>query len=133
MPTINIQADISVDVLLKAAEQLSEKELRQFTSQVLALNAKRMASSVTQEEAELLLRINGRLPEDVQRRYAELIAKRDAETLGDEEHQELLRLTKQVEAFDVARVEALSQLASRRGVTLSALMRQLEIASPADA
>ena len=133
MPTINIQADISVDVLVKAAEQLSEKELRQFTSQVLALNAKRMASSVTQEEAQLLLRINGRLPEDVQRRYAELIAKRDAETLGDEEHQELLRLTEQVEAFDVARVEALSQLASRRGVTLSALMRQLEIASPADA
>jgi hypothetical protein len=133
MPTINIQAEISVDVLVKAAEQLSEKELRQFTSQVLALNAKRMASSVTQEEGELLLRINGRLPEDVQRRYAELIARRDAETLGDEEHQELLRLTKQVEAFDVARVEALSQLASRRGVTLSALMRQLEIASPADA
>jgi hypothetical protein len=133
MPTINIQADISVDVLVKAAEQLSEKELRQFTSQVLALNAKRMASSVTQEEAELLLRINGRLPEDVQRRYAELIAKRDADTLGEEEHKELLRLTKQVEAFDVARVEALSKLASRRGVALSALMRQLEIASPADA
>ena len=133
MPTINIQADISVDVLVKAAEQLSEKELRQFTSQVLALNAKRMASSVTQEEAELLLRINSRLPEDVQRRHAELIAKRDAETLGDEEHKELLRLTKQVEAFDVARVEALSKLASRRSMTLSALMRQLEIASPADA
>jgi hypothetical protein len=133
MPTINIQADISVDVLVKAAEQLSEKELRQFTSQVLALNAKRMASSVTQEEAELLLRINGRLPEDVQRRYAELIAKRDADTLGEEEHKELLRLTKQVEAFDVTRVEALSKLASRRGVALSALMRQLEIASPADA
>jgi len=133
MPTINIQADISVDVLVKAAEQLSEKELRQFTLQVLALNAKRMASSVTQEEAELLLRINDRLPEDVQRRYAELIAKRDAETLGDEEHQELLRLTKQVEAFDVARVEALAKLASRRGVALSALMCQLEIASPSDA
>jgi hypothetical protein len=133
MPTINIQADISVDVLVKAAEQLSETELRQFTSQVLALNAKRTAPSVTQEETELLLRINARLPEDVQRRYAGLIAKRDAETLGDEEHEELLRLTRQVEAFDVARIEALSKLASRRGVTLSALMRQLEIASPADA
>ena len=133
MPTITIQADISVDVLVKAAEQLSETELRQFTSQVLALNAKRTASSVTQEEAELLLHINSRLPEEVQRRYDELIAKRDAETLDDEEHEELLRLTQQVEAFDVARVEALSKLASRRGVTLSALMRQLEIASPADA
>jgi hypothetical protein len=76
--------------------------------------------------------INGRLPEDVQRRYDELIAKRDAETLSDAEHAELLRLTKQVEAFDVARVEALSQLAARRGVTLSALMRQLGIELPVD-
>jgi hypothetical protein len=133
MPTINIQVDVSVDVLVKAAEQLSETELRQFTSQVLALNAKRTAPSVTQEEAELLLHINGLLPEDVQRRYDELMAKRDAETLGNEEHEELLRLTKQAEAFDVARVEALSKLASRRGVTLSALMRQLGIESPADA
>jgi hypothetical protein len=133
MPTINIQVDVSVDVLVKAAEQLSETELRQFTSQVLALNAKRTAPSVTQEEAELLLHINGHLPEDVQRRYDELMAKRDAETLGNEEHEELLRLTKQAEAFDVARVEALSKLASRRGVTLSALMRQLGIESPADA
>ena len=62
MPTINIQADVSVDVLVKAAEQLSETEVRQFTSQVLALNAKRTAPNVTQEEAELLLHINGRLP-----------------------------------------------------------------------
>jgi hypothetical protein len=133
MPTINIQADISVDVLVKAAEQLSATELRQFTPQVLALNAKRMASSVTHEEAELLLRINDRLPKDVQQHYAELIAKRDAETLSDQEHTELLRLTKQVEAFDVARVEALTKLASCRGVVLSALMCQLEIASPSDA
>ena len=107
-------------------------ELRQFTAQVLALNAKRTAPSVTQEEAELLLRINSRLPEDVQRRYDELIATREAETLDVAAHAELLRLTKHVEAFDVARVEALSTLASRRGVTLSAMMRQLGIASPDD-
>jgi len=132
MPTINVQADVSIDVLVQAAEQLSETELRHFTSQILALNAKRTAPSVAQAEAELLVHINGRLPEDVQRRYDELIAKRDAETLSDAEHAELLRLTKQVETFDVARVEALSQLAARRGVTLSALMRQLGIESPAD-
>ena len=132
MSTINIQADVSMDVLVKAAEQLSETELRQFISQVLALKAKRTAPSVTQEEAELLLRINSHPPADVQRHYGELIAKREAETLGAEEHEELLQLTQQVEAFDVARVEALSKLASRRGVTLSALMRQLEIAPPTD-
>jgi len=133
MPTINIQADISVDVLVQAAEQLSEAELRQFTEQMLALSAKRTAPSVTQKEAELLLHINRRLPGDIQRRYDALVAKRDAETLGEEEHTELLRLTKHVEAFDVARLEALSKLAALRGVTLADLIRQLEIASPADA
>ena len=133
MPTINIQADVSVDTLVKAAAQLSETELRQFTLQVLALTAKRMAPNVTQEEAELLLCINSRHPEAVQRHYDELIAKRDAETLSEVEHDELLRLTQQVEAFDVARVEALSKLAARRGVTLSELMHQLGMAPSADA
>lgn len=127
MPTINIQANVSVDVLVKAAEQLSEAELHQFTSKVLALNAKRTSPSVPRQEAELLLHVNSHLPDDIQRRYDELIVKRDAETLTTEEHTELLRLTQRVEAFDVARLKALSTLASRRGVTLSVLMRQLEI------
>jgi len=133
VPTIHIQADVSVDVLGQAAEQLSAAELRQFTAQMLALNAKRVAPSVTQEEAELLLHINRHLPDEVQRRYAELMAKRDAETLSEAEYTELLHLTKQVEAFDVARLEALSKLAALRGVMLSELMRHLEMVSPADA
>ena len=83
MPTINIQADVSIDVLVKAVEQLRGSELRQFTAQVLALNAKRMAPSVTQEEAALLLQINSPLPADLQQRFDELIVKRDAETLDD--------------------------------------------------
>lgn len=133
MPTINIQADVSVDALVKAAAQLSETELRQFTLQMLALTAKRTAPSVTQEEAALLLHINNRLPETVQRRYDALIAKRDAETLSKVEYDELAQLTQQVEAFDVARVEALSKLATCRGVTLAELMHQLGMAPSADA
>lgn len=132
MPTINIQADVSIDVLVKAVEQLQGAELRQFTAQVLALNAKRMAPSVTQEEAALLLQINNPLPADVQRRFDELIVKRDAETLDNEEYAELLRLTQQVEAFNVARLEALAKLAALRGVTLPELMRRLDIRPPAD-
>ena len=133
MPTINVQAEVSIDVLVKAVEQLRGAELRQFTAQVLALNAKRMAPSVTQEEATLLLQINTPLPADVQRRFDELIVKRDAETLDPEEYAELLRLTQRVEAFDMARLEALTKLAALRGVTLPELMRQLEMKPPADA
>jgi hypothetical protein len=67
---------------------------------VLALNAKRAAASVSQEEAEWLLRINSRLPEDVQRRYDELMAQRDAEMLDAEAHEDLFRLTQHVEASE---------------------------------
>ena len=81
VPTIHMQANVSVDVLVQAAEQLSETELRQFTAQILVLSAKRTAPSVTQEEAELLLHINNRLPEDVQRRYDALVTTRHCRRL----------------------------------------------------
>lgn len=132
MPIINTQINVSVDTLVKAVEQLSAIELHHFTLQVLALNAKRMAPSVTQEEAALLLQINSRLPADIQQRYDELMATRDAATLSQAEYADLLQLTQQAEAFDVARVEALSKLAARRGVTLSTLMDQLEMTSPGE-
>lgn len=45
------------------------------------------------EEAELLARSSRRLPEDIQQRYDELPAKRDAETLDDEDYAALLQLT----------------------------------------
>jgi iron-sulfur cluster repair protein YtfE (RIC family) len=129
MPTIQIQADVSVDALVKAAEQLSETDLRQLTAHVLAIHAKRTAPSVPSEEADLLTQINERLSSHLQKRYDELIDKRDAESLDSEEHAELLELTKHAEAFDAARVEALTNLAALRGLTLSQLMRQLQIDS----
>ena len=66
MPAIHIQADVSADMLVQAAAQLSAVELQQFPAQLLALTAKRTAPSITQEEAELLVHINGRLPEEMQ-------------------------------------------------------------------
>ncbi len=130
MPTINIEADISVDALVKVAEQLSPSELQRLRSQVLALSARRAAPSVSQDEAQYLIRISRRLLPDFQRRYDELIARRDAETLSVEEHGELLQLSQQAEALDVERVEALTKLAQLRGVTLSELLQQLKIDGP---
>lgn len=127
MPTINIEADISVEALVKVAEQLSPPDLQRFRSQVLALSARRAAPSVSQDEAQCLMRIAQRLPAEVQRRYDELIARRDTEALTSDEHAELLRLSQQAEAVDVLRVKALTDLAQLRGVALSDVLRQLKI------
>jgi hypothetical protein len=61
--------------------------------QVLKLQAQRRVSTLSGNEAELLLKINRGIPADLQARCNELIAKRQAETLTPGEHEELIRLT----------------------------------------
>jgi len=100
-------------------------------SQVIALRAKRQAPSLPQVEAELLLKINAGVPPDIQERYDELLAKRQAETLTPDEYAELLRLTEQVEELEVQRVEYLVALARLRGTSLTALMADLGLRPPA--
>lgn len=127
MPTIQISAELSPDLLLQAAKQLSETELEQFAAQLLALRGRRHVPSFPRGEAELLLKINQGVPADLQARYQALIAKRQTETLSPSEHKELLQLTEAVEQWDAKRIELLTELAGVRGVTLTALMRQLGI------
>lgn len=131
MPVIQVEAQVPAAELLKAVEQLSQPDLEQFVSQVVALRAKRHAPSLPRVESELLLKINQGVPSDIQKRYNELIAKRQAETLTSDEYQELLRLTQQVEEFEVRRVEYLAELARLRGTSLTTLMENLEIRPPA--
>jgi hypothetical protein len=82
-------------------------------------------------ESELLLKINQGIPPDLQRRYHELIARRRAESLSEDEYGELLRLTDQVEAIEVQRVEYLAELARLRKKLLTDVMKDLGIRAPA--
>ena len=75
-------------------------------------------------EAEVLGRINQRLPEGLGRRYDSLIAKRRAGALTPEEHAELLGLTDQVESWEARRVEALVELSRLRGTSLDNLIAE---------
>jgi hypothetical protein len=63
----------------------------------------------------------------IQQYYNELIAKREAETLTSDEHQNLLRLTEQIEKLQAQRIEYLADLAQIRGISLTALMENLGI------
>jgi hypothetical protein len=67
------------------------------------------------------------LPLDVQKRFDELVAKRQAETLSPDEYQELLGLIDWIEKSDARRVEYMAKLARLRGISLSALMKELDI------
>jgi hypothetical protein len=131
MSVVQVKTELPFDELLKAIEQLNLADLERLLSQVLALQAQRKAPNLSKTETELLLKINQGLPVHVQQRFDELVTKRQAETLTVEEHQELLRLTDQIEKSDARRVQYMAELARLRGLSLTALMEELGITPPA--
>lgn len=127
MPTILLDAQVSPEALLKAVDQLSAADLERLFEQVLALRAHRNARALPAEESDLLRKVNRGFSHDLRERYDTLIARRRASTLTPGEHDELLRLTDQVEALEAERAESLAHLARLRGVPLAALLDSLGI------
>jgi hypothetical protein len=66
-------------------------------------------------------------------RLSSLRAKREGETITDAEYEELTRLTLQAEELHAERMDAMVKLARLRGVSLPALMDQLNIRFPENA
>jgi len=131
MPAIQVQSQVSLDELLHGMAQLETPELDRFITQALTLRAERIAPSLRPGETKLLQKINRGLPRQVQQRYDELTARRRAETLTPDEHQELLALIDRIERADAERVQALTKLAQLRQVSVTTLMGELGIRSPA--
>jgi len=131
MSVVRIEAELPFDTLLKAVEQLSLPDLEKLMSQVISLQATRKAPCLSADETELMLKINQGLSSDMQTRFDELVVKRQAETLTQGEHQELLSLTDQIENADAERMKYLAKLAGIRGISLDVLMEALEIHPPA--
>jgi hypothetical protein len=89
---------MSLDELIKAANQLDETDLDRLLHQVVFLRARRKAQVLPEEEAQLLLRINKGVPADLRNQYQALRQKREAETLTDTEYDTLIQLSNQIES-----------------------------------
>lgn len=122
--------------LIQQAEGLSSAEQLQLIAhlaQRLIVVPPELAAEVAiadRSELELLELIHQGVPTELQSRYDQLSAKLRAEEITAEEHQELLRLTHQVEKADGERLEALVTLAKHRNVSLPQLMQDLDLQSP---
>lgn len=127
MPTVQVEAQLSSEDLLHAVEQLDSVALDVFLGRVNTLRAGRRAAHLSEQETELLLKINAGLPEATWKRYDLLNDNREAETLTLGEHQELLRLIDVVEIDNAHRIGYLIELAHLRQTTLDALMHSLGI------
>jgi hypothetical protein len=86
-----------------------------------------MPTVLSQNETELLVKINAGLPTSIQKRYDFLIKKRQAENLNQTEQEELLELTAYAENHNVERLKHLLELANLRNQTLDEVITALEI------
>jgi hypothetical protein len=109
---------------------MSFSEMEQFLNQALALRAQCRASALSQSETDLLIEIGRGLAENRQARLQTLVARRQAEALDAQEHEELLQLTDELERLEAERAEVMVQLATLRGISLTQLMADLAIDSP---
>jgi hypothetical protein len=116
---------LTTDDLLAAIERLEPAEMERISRRLLHLQARHKAPHLSEREAELLREIYRPKRSGFQERFDELNARRRALCLTPAEHQELLRLVQESEAFTVRRLEALAELAQLRQVRLPTLMRPL--------
>ena len=121
---------ISTDQIFSAVSQLSLPEIERLFDRLLALQAERKASHLSEAESALMERINQSPASDARSRMMQLRAKRDDGSITDGESEELTGLVDHSEELHADRVAALVDLAKLRGATLSDLMNQLGIQFP---
>jgi hypothetical protein len=123
MPTI----EISGQNMLDAVKQMPPEEFDAFIERAISLRAQPKSSTLSARETKLISRINRGLPEELSKRYGQLRQRLKKKLLTDAEHQELLKLTREVESRDADRAAALFELAKLRCVPLRLLMKQMGI------
>jgi hypothetical protein len=126
-----MQSFTDTEALLKAVEQIPQPEFDAFVTQVLKLRAQRQAPSLSMSESELLLKINQGIPDQLQQRFNQLVAKRQALDLTEADYAELIQLTDRIEQLDAERIESLAELARLKNKSLTEMMHDLGIQPPA--
>lgn len=126
---MSIQIDLSEQLEQRLQEEAAKVGVHpeDFVIATLARFLQIEPNVAAATEDELLEFIGGGLSEGDWNHYYELVQKREQELISDEELHDLMRLTDRIEHLNAARVKCLVELASRRGISLDALMQQLGI------
>jgi hypothetical protein len=128
----------TVEQLLENVRQLPLEDLLEFEKRFAAWRAQDGKADArflgSADEETLLARIedNSNLPPSEQRRFNRLRHKRRTGVLTETEEKELQAQWRRVEQMNVRRLEALIELARRRGLSVRTLMRRLGLAPNRD-
>lgn len=123
--TLNLSPELEHKLCAEAAKQGLEPE--RYILNTLQERLQPSLPTAQPTEADLLQQINIGFSAQTWEQYHTLIAKRHAETLSPEEHEQLIQLSDRLEKLNVDRIQALIQLATLRNQPLTDLMQTLGI------
>ena len=122
---------ISTENLLNAVAQTSAKEFEQFIEKAKKLHQRSPKSDWTKSEISLIKKsMNLTLSVEEQKRFYELIKKRQDEKIKPKELEELIELTDKSEELNVQRIENLVKSAKSKKVILDEIINRLGIVAP---
>ena len=109
---------ISVSELLSNVGRLNTRDFEIFFIEIQSLYGQKITATSTVTENKLLKQIKNRLTSSKQIRFEYLIARRDARTITEQEFNELLKLTDDIEKSDLLRLKRIAKLADLKRMTL---------------
>ena len=123
MPTVDAPVQLTVEDLMVVVKQLPPAELCKFKRRFAEWQEQNGAR--IDEEVALIQATKVRLPATDERRLKQLIAKSERGTLTPKELEEYRALVQHAERLNVRRVEAVAELAQRRGKPVRVVMREI--------
>lgn len=123
--TLNLSPELEHQIRAEASRQGVEPD--RYILNALQERLQPRLPTTQPTEADLLQQINIGFSAQTWEEYHALIAKRHAETLTPEEHEQLIQMSDRLEQLNVARIQALIQLATFRNQPLTYLMQTLGI------
>lgn len=123
MPTLQIQTEVTPQMVTQMVQSMTEAELRELERELKIEQLRRFCPDVPQEETALLQRALQPPPHEAH--LEELLELREEGTLSEEQHAELIQIVEEREADNVERVAVVGRLALLRGEKFEALWKKL--------
>ncbi|MCB0840061.1 MAG: hypothetical protein KDD99_25500 [Bacteroidetes bacterium] len=101
--------------------------MEKFISKLLALRTQKNTKYSSKIEAALIEQIKGKLSDDQQKQYDQLMQKRWEETLSIAEHGELQKIIDTIEEMDNKRAEAIFTLSQIKGIEPKELIKTFNL------
>ena len=121
--TLNLSPELEQQIRTEASRQGVERD--RYILNTLQERLQPRLPTTQPAEADLLQQINIGFSAQTSEEYHALIAKRHAETLTPQEHKQLIQMSDRLEQLNVARIQALIQLATFRNQPLTELIQTL--------